>query len=221
MKIEKEMRFYFSEKSLDEVAGKLRKNYKYLHSYYEITTMYDNPNPELTFYSKEIDGRLRLRCSRATTVSSFGEVSSGDFDDSQCLVTWKRRIPTGRHGGIMREEEIEYKVTPEESESVKAIFEDVLKCKRVSSYERIRSFLSTDFVQITCDQFPYGLMIEFELKGNLDEGILIEEIQKIGLDSSNASNMSCDDMYRELCLEQGVTLLSDIKFDDITMPKIK
>jgi len=64
-------------------------------------------------------------------------------------------------------------------------------------------------------------MIEFELKGNLDEGILIEEIQKIGLDSSNASNMSCDDMYRELCLEQGVTLLSDIKFDDITMPKIK
>lgn len=60
MKIEKEIRYYFSNDKLPELANKLGKIYKYTHSYHEITTMYDNPNPDFTFYSKKIDGRLRL-----------------------------------------------------------------------------------------------------------------------------------------------------------------
>lgn len=221
MKIEKEVRFFLSNDKLGDITKKLSNSYKYTHSYHEITTMYDNPNPELTFYSKAIDGRLRLRYSKKTDVITFGDVFDSDIDNSLCLITWKRRIPEERDGAIISEEEIEYMVASDEFESVKSIFEDVLKCKRVSSYERIRSFLSTDSIQITCDQFPYGLMVEFELKGDSNEQILLDEISKIGLATSDASSLSCDDMYHELCLEQSVSPLADISFNDLTMPKIK
>lgn len=220
MKIEKEVRYYFSDSRLNEVVALLTKLGDYTHSYHEITTMYDNPNPELTFYSKEIDGRLRLRYSKKVDSTVFGKASN-EVDISQCLVTWKRRIADSNDGAIRREEEVEYMVDAGEFESVKSIFEDVLKCKRVSSYERIRNFLLAGSVQITCDQFPYGLMVEFELKDGADEQSLINIIEKVGLNLDDASNLSCDDMYFQLCEERGVTILPDISFADDTMPKIK
>lgn len=220
MKVEKEIRYYFSDSRLNEVATLLTKLGDYTHSYHEITTMYDNPNPALTFYSKEIDGRLRLRYSKKVDSSIFGQASS-DVDVSQCLVTWKRRIADNSGESIRREEEIEYMVDAGGFESVKAIFEDVLKCKRVSSYERIRNFIIANSVQVTCDQFPYGLMVEFELKGGTDEQPLVDIIEKAGLNLSDASNLSCDDMYFQLCEEQGIAILPDISFADTTMPKMK
>jgi hypothetical protein len=220
MKIEKEVRYFLSNDKFDDLIKKLLKNYKYTHSYHEITTMYDNPNPDLTFYSKEIDGRLRLRYSNKVDAPKFGPSVSGGIDKSQCLITWKRRLPGGTDGAVRREEEIEYLVDSKEFESVKSIFEDVLKCKRVSSYERIRNFLSTASVQVTCDQFPYGIMLEFELKDESNEQLLLDEVEKLGLEPDDASNLSCDDMYFKLCKEQGVKILSDIIFDDPTMPKI-
>lgn len=221
MKIEKEARYYFSDNKLNDIIKLLLEHYKYSHSCYEITTMYDNPNPKFTFYSKEIDGRLRLRYSKKTDVPEFGRISGKTTDDSRCIVTWKRRIPSGRLGAIRQEEEIEYDVAVDEFESVKSIFENVLKCKRVSSYERIRSFLFNKETQVTLDQFPYGIMIEFELRESSDEQILFNEIEKLGLDHDNSSNLSCDDMYFKLCNEQGVNQLNDIGFKDSTMPKIK
>ncbi len=220
MKIEKEARYYFSYNNSNNIADKLAKQYKYTHSYHEITTMYDNPNPKMTFYSKDIDGRLRLRYSNTTSVTEFGPAPSRFFDGSQCLVTWKRRIPEGRAGAVITEEEIEYSVSAEEFESVKSIFEDVLQCKRVSSYERTRSFLSAGSIQITYDKFPFGIMVEFELRNSSDEQILLKEITRMGLNHKDASNLSCDDMYNKLCSEQMVKPLSDISFDDQTMPKI-
>lgn len=220
MKIEKEVRYYFSNSRLDEITTLLTNLGEYTHSYHEITTMYDNPNPELTFYSKEIDGRLRLRYSKKVDSSVFGKASN-DVDTSQCLVTWKRRIADNNDGAIRREEEVEYMVDASEFESVRSIFEDVLKCKRVSSYERVRNFILANSVQITCDQFPYGLMVEFELKDGADEQQLINIIGKAGLNLDDASSLSCDDMYFQLCEEQGVAILPDISFADDTMPEIK
>lgn len=220
MKVEKEVRYYFSHNRLNEVTVLLTKLGSYTHSYHEITTMYDNPNPEFTFYSKEIDGRLRLRYSKKVNSSVFGQASN-NIDASQCLVTWKRRIAENSDGAIRREEEVEYMVDAGEFESVKTIFEDVLRCKRTSSYERIRNFLLADSVQITCDQFPYGLMVEFELRDGADEQVLIDTIEKAGLDLNDASSLSCDDMYFRLCEEQGIAILTDISFADDTMPKIK
>jgi hypothetical protein len=112
-------------------------------------------------------------------------------------------------------------VAAEEFESVTAIFESVLRCKKVSSYERIRSFLNAESIQITCDQFPYGVMVEFELKGDADERTLLNAIKSFGLDPKHASKLSCDDMYHRLCIEQNITPSSDIIFNDPTMPKIK
>lgn len=220
MKIEKEIRYYFSNTRLNELAVLLAKIGRYSHSYHEVTTMYDNPNPDLTFYSKDVDGRLRVRYSRKVSSPAFGRQSK-NVNTSRCLVTWKRRIAHTDNAAIRHEEEVEYSVDASEFGSVKSIFEDVLKCKKVSSYERIRSFLLTDSVQITCDQFPFGLMVEFELKDEGDEQALIDTVKKANLDLSDSSKLSCDDMYFQLCREQGVAILPDISFADVTMPTFK
>lgn len=220
MKIEKEIRYYFSEETLPELIKKLKSLYKYTHSYHEVTTMYDNPNPDYTFYSKEIDGRLRLRCSKSVDAPLFGD-KTGESEIAQCLITWKRRLPNKMHEAIRKEEEIEYRTSFEEFDSVKSIFENVLKCRRVSSYERIRNFFIADGIHITCDQFPYGIMLELELESDSDERALFDEINKLGLKSEDASNLSCDDKYFELCKNNGITQLDDIEFSDKTMPKIK
>lgn len=221
MKIEQEIRFYFADSQLKELAEKLKSFYAYKYSYHEITAMYDNPNPELTFYSKEIDGRLRLRYSNVVKSPDFGDtINNEDAPGSKCLVTWKRRLPQYKGDDIRREEEIEYSVSADEYESVKGIFESVLKCKRISSYERIRSFLSADGVQITCDKFPYGVMLELELEDGGDDTLIARELNRLGLNPKNASKLSCDDMYFKLCEENGIEPLADIAFDDLTMPKI-
>ncbi len=221
MKIEQEIRFYFSDEELPKLVKKLAELYEYDYSYHEITTMYDNPNPELTFYSNEMDGRLRLRYSKAVDSDDFVGLKSKDIvPDSKCLITWKRRLPQFKDEQIRHEEEIEYSVSANEFDSVRAIFEDVLGCKRVSSYERIRTFFSTDGVQVTCDKFPYGVMLELEVEGDGTAENLYIELQRLELDRENASRLSCDDMYFKLCQDAGVTPLPDITFYDKSMPKI-
>jgi hypothetical protein len=222
MAIEKEIRFYFSFEAAAEIAARLAREYKYLYSAHETTTMYDNPNPEFTFYSKAVDGRLRVRNCSIAKSKYFNARMSVPVDAGKCLITWKRRLPLDdRTDAIRREEEIEYQTMDADFSNVVAIFEKVLKCKRVSSYERIRSFLSAQNIQVTFDEFPYGVMLEFELTKGDDENALVSEIEKFGLSLSNASGLSCDDKYFELCELAGVTKQSDIKFNDKTMPVIK
>ena len=222
MKIEKEIRYYFSNKELPELVEKLKRFYVYEYSYHEVTTMYDNPNPELTFYSKEVDGRLRLRYSDIVGSEEFGSSHSEvSADKSKCLVTWKRRLPENKGEPIRREEEIEYTTPAGDFDAVRSILENVLQCKRISSYERIRNFLTAQNIQITCDQFPYGIMLELEMKDSqLGENMLIDEVERLGLKLEDASELSCDDMYFKLCKENGVEQLPDIAFVDETMPQI-
>lgn len=222
MKVEKEVRYYFSHRDLPELVEKLKSFYKYERSYHEVTLMYDNPNPELTFYSKAVDGRLRLRYSKVVKSDDFGEALSGIVaEKSKCLVTWKRRLPENKGESIRREEEIEYATPAEGFDAVRSIFEDVLQCKRISSYERIRSFLTTPNIQVTCDQFPYGIMLELEMKNDHSgEQVLIDEVERLGLKLEDASDLSCDDMYFKLCQEKGIKQLPDIAFTDKTMPQI-
>lgn len=222
MKIEKEIRYYFSNKELPELVEKLKRFYAYEYSYHEVTTMYDNPNPEFTFYSKEVDGRLRLRYSNIVDSEEFGAPpSEASADTSKCLVTWKRRLPENKGESIRCEEEIEYTTPAGDFDAVRSILENVLQCKRVSSYERIRNFLSAENIQVTCDQFPYGIMLELEMKNSqLGEGMLIDEVERLGLKLEDASELSCDDMYFKLCEESGVQQLPDIAFADKTMPQI-
>jgi len=221
MKIEKEIRFFFSNNELPMLIEKLNNLYEYANSYHEITTMYDNPNQDFTFYSKRIDGRLRLRYSKIIDSPMFGEAKKELFEDSKCLVTWKRRAPGGLSDPIRKEEEIEYSTPSNDFKSVKSIFENVLKCKRISSYERIRNIYLTNTLIITCDQFPYGVMLELELKDNLNEEIIFDNVDKLGLNTKDSSSLSCDDMYFKLCKKINISPLPDILFSDTTMPKIK
>lgn len=69
--MEYEVRFYYSNKSLNSIMKKLEsiKELKKEERCYEKTSQYDHPNEELSFYQKEIDGRFRVRMTKSDTFS--------------------------------------------------------------------------------------------------------------------------------------------------------
>ena len=81
--METEIRFYYSPKSKDKIIDYLKQfeELEYLGRFYECTEQYNHPMKEYDFYSKEIDGRFRVR-------QTIGE------NISKCMITWKRRIKT-------------------------------------------------------------------------------------------------------------------------------
>ena len=196
MTIEQEIRFYFSSEKLMFWREKLRK-FEYRGQYYELTVMYDNPNPAYTFYAPSIDGRLRLRVA-----NPIGK--DLDITKRRGLVSWKQRIPEFQNEKIRHENEIEFNFNPSELQAVQIILEMVLKCPKISSYERRRSHYEGDEIHITLDEFPFGLMLEFEAGGNVKDAKerLTRMITQFGLNFQQASIYSCDDMYRALCLEK-------------------
>jgi adenylate cyclase class IV len=216
MAIEKEMRFFFSGAEKLGLWRRLVGQFEYGKSFYEKTVMYDNPKPEFSFYSVGIDGRLRVRLS--SEVGEDGMMKEGG--ERRCLVTWKRRIAEGREGSIRKEVEYEFRVDSDDAGNVVKVFEEVLRCPRVESYERIRHFFVGKGAVVTLDEFPFGLMLEFELKGSSEDGDLFAMVEEFGLDESKASKDSCDDMYGQLCRENGISPLPDIVFGDGTMPRI-
>jgi len=216
--MEHEVRYYFSNSKLKELKDILGK-YIYQFSARELTVMYDNPNSKLTFYNQKVDGRLRLRTSKTLGRSEFGAKNNKD-QKSFCLLTWKRRLPENKVGNIRHEEEIECTINPDDSENIERILSCVLKCPRISSYERIRHNFDSKCSKITLDEFPYGLMLEFELKNDCDEADLILEVESCGLKLDDASNMSCDDKYFDLCRLNDIKTKSDILFSDSNMPEI-
>jgi len=217
--MEYEVRYFFSNNSFGKLKKTLLSKYKFIFSAYELTIMYDNPNPILTFYSPEIDGRLRFRSSQVIADGVFGKPPS-NTPQSSCLLTWKRRLPDGKKDSIRKEEEIEYEIAAKNAKSAKQILEEILQCPRISSYERIRHNFDSQFASITLDQFPYGLMLEFEAKPKTTEKQLLDEVASCKLDPEESSKMSCDDQYFSLCKRDGIKPKSDILFNDPTMPKL-
>ncbi len=218
--MECEVRYFFGIEDFNDIKNILSKH-NYVFSARELTVMYDNPNPVLSFYDAAIDGRLRLRTSKVIDDDRFGLKPADCSQESFCLLTWKRRIPEFMGENIRREEEIESRVYPEDADNLERILEHVLKCPRISSYERIRHNFDSEYSKITLDEFPYGLMLEFELKDNANEADMINQIESSGLSISNASKLSCDDKYFELCRENNLTPKSDICYSDNDMPKIQ
>ena len=70
------------------------------------------------------------------------------------------------------------------------------------------------------DTFPYGHVVELELKEAADEKVLEEVAGMLGLDACSTSTLSCDDMYKKLCALKHVEPRKDILFDDPDMPKM-
>ena len=61
--METEIRFFYSINSKEKILNYLKefKELNYVDRFYECTDQYNHPMKEYDFYSKEIDGRFRVR----------------------------------------------------------------------------------------------------------------------------------------------------------------
>ena len=151
--METEVRFYYSIDSKDDVINYLKKynELTYKGRFYECTDQYNHPMKEYDYYSKEIDGRFRVRKTIGDNIS-------------KCMITWKRRLKDNVKELIHQEEEIEVSIDPNEYDNLKLLLENVLHLNIVESYERYRSIFKNDDVEIVVDEYPFGLCIEIENK---------------------------------------------------------
>ena len=81
--MEYEARFYFAREKLEKLIEKI-KNVEGLSMQsrcYEKTLQFDHPCRELSFYTKKVDGRFRVR------------ITKNDFI-SECKLSWKKRLPS-------------------------------------------------------------------------------------------------------------------------------
>jgi len=208
--MENEVRFYFSKSKIDDLKKLLISNdeLSYCGRFYEKTVQLDHPMKEHSFYSKEVDGRFRIRISKNDEVD-------------KCKVSWKRRVANTSETDINKEEEIEIVINSEEYEDLMFLFYNVLHMKRIESYERYRSVFETEEVEIALDEYPFGIALEIEAKKtcNNPESVIKRWLDKLGLDIKNRYPLSWDDKYTELCREQSIKPLSDVLFDQ-KMPEV-
>lgn len=176
---------------------------------YEKTMQFDHPNDDMSFYSKEIDGRFRIRVTK-------------NEDMSKCMISWKRRLPSTSSDDVNKEKEVEVSIKYEDYDNLMFLINNVLKMKDVESYERYRTNFSNDDVEISVDEYPFGIALEIENKSNDKdpEEVVRKWANEIGLDINNAYRLSWDDKYNELCKSQGVKQYSHVTFD-LPMPEVK
>lgn len=208
--MEYEVRYYFSTKKLHDVISKLKniESLKMNERCYEKTIQFDHPDDANTFYSKEIDGRFRVRVTKSETMS-------------KCKVSWKRRLKSTCETDVNKEEEVELTINYDEHENLMYIINNVLKMKTIESYERYRTVFTNNDVEISLDEYPFGLALEIENKSfdKDPESVVKEWTELIGLDIKQAYRLSWDDKYTELCNEQGIEHFAHVTFDR-PMPQV-
>lgn len=208
--METEIRFYYSIESKDEILNYLKKfkELDYKDRVYECTDQYNHPMKEYNFYSKEIDGRFRVRKTEGENIS-------------KCMISWKRRLKDNVNELIHKEEEIEIKINSDEYNNLCLLLENVLHLTMVESYERYRSIFSNEDVEIVVDEYPFGICIEIENKSKTKdaEELIKEWINKLKFDINEAYRLSWDDKYSELCKEQDKKAENIVRFNK-DMPKV-
>ena len=208
--METEVRFYYSIESKDKIIDYFKSfnELTYKGRFYECTDQYNHPMEEYDFYSKNIDGRFRVRKTIGDNVS-------------KCMITWKRRLKDNDRELIHKEEEIEVSIKPEEYDNLCLLLESVLHLNLVESYERYRSVFYNDDVEIVVDEYPFGLCIEIENKSDTKDAteVIKEWLDKLKFDINKAYRLSWDDKYNELCKEQKKEVQSIVRFN-MDMPKV-
>ena len=205
--MEYEIRFYFPKKELENITSKLEKleDLKSSSRMYEKTMQFDHPCEELSFYTKEVDGRFRIRISK-------------DNDNSKCKISWKRRLEKLKN--INKEEEYELTINPQEYDNLMFIINNVLKMKSIESYERYRTIYFNEEVEIAVDEYPFGIALEIESKDNTNpEKIIKKWAEILNLDINNSYPLSWDDKYLELCKSQNIEVFKNVLFD-LPMPEV-
>ena len=199
IKMEYEVRYYFSKEKLNYIISKLKefKELKVNHS-----------DKDKSFYSKNIDGRFRVRVTKSDT-------------NSKCKLSWKRRIKSTLSTDVNKEEEVELTIKYEEYENLMFIINNVLKMKSIESYERYRTIFTNDDVEISVDEYPFGIAVEIENK-SIDkdpEEVVKKWAELLDLNIEDAYRLSWDDKYAELCKEQGIKHFNHVTFE-LPMPKV-
>lgn len=208
--MEYEVRYYFSTEKYNILINKI-KNVKGLENrgrFYEKTIQFDHPCDNMTFYSKEVDGRFRVRITRNNIIS-------------KCKISWKRRLPSTIEDEVNREEEIELNINYKEYNNLMFLLNDVLKMKVIESYERYRTIFNNEEVEIVIDEYPFGIALEIENKSenNNPQEIVKKWVKNLELDIDKAYRLSWDDKYSELCENQNVKRYNHVTFD-LPMPKV-
>ena len=208
--MEYEIRFYFSKKELNEILNKLKeiKELKYSGRFYEKTIQYNTTDPNNDFYSKEIDGRFRLRITKGDNIS-------------KSMLSWKRRLKDTSKGRINKEEEKETRINPEDFDNFIYVVENVLKMNRVESYERYRNNFINEEVEISVDEYPFGIALEIESKKKSNQEEIIDKYVKLlNLKYEDSYRLSWDDKYAELCKKNSIEIKKDVLFEDKTIPEL-
>lgn len=209
--MEYEVRYYFSYKKLNNIIKKL-KNVSDLTMgarSYEKTSQFDHPSENMTFYSKDIDGRFRIRITK-------------NDEASKCKISWKRRIPETQVDTVNKEEEVELTIKYEEYENLMFIINNVLKMKPIESYERYRTIFFNSDIEISVDEYPFGVALEIENKSieNNPKKTVEKWVEILELNINDSYRLSWDDKYSELCKEQGIKQYKHVTFD-LPMPEVK
>lgn len=208
--MEYEVRFYFAREKLEKLIKKIRnvEGLSMQDRCYEKTLQFDHPCSEMSFYSKEIDGRFRVRITKNDTIS-------------KCKLSWKRRLFSTTQTDINQEEEVELSINYNEYENLMFIIENVLKMRSIESYERFRTIFTNNEVEIAVDEYPFGIAVEIENKSDSEEPqkIVRKWVEKLGMDIKKAYRLSWDDKYSELCKEQKIERYNHVTFD-IPMPQV-
>lgn len=209
--MEYEVRFYYSKEKIEEIVqnlGGITELTKKLRTY-EKTIQYNHSDKRFDFYDKEIDGRFRLR------------ISSND-KETKCKLSWKRRLKSTTETEVNKEEEKEVRINPEDIDNFIFIINNVMHFEVVDSYERYRTVYENEDIEVSLDEYPFGVCVEIENKSltKNPEEVVKTWVDKLGLNINNAYRLSWDDKYLELCNEQGIERYNEVTFDK-KMPIIK
>lgn len=208
--MEYEVRFYYSSSEINSLLDKLSelKELEKKPRTYEKTVQYNHSDSRYDFYSKEIDGRFRLRLSK-------------NIEDSKCKLSWKRRLPNTTENLVNKEEEKEVRISYEDVDNFIFIIENVMHFKVVDSYERYRTIFTNEDVEISIDEYPFGIALEIENKSSTKnpEEVVMNYASKLKLNIKDSYRLSWDDKYVELCKEQNKKIYNEVTFDK-DMPSI-
>lgn len=209
--MEYEVRFYYNTNKLNELLSMLRSNKDLVENIrtYEKTIQYNHSDPKYDFYSKEIDGRFRLRISK-------------NDNEAKAKLSWKRRLNDNSSSLVNKEEEKEVNIDSDDFENFEYIIENVMHFTIVESYERYRTTFTNDDIEISLDEYPFGIALEVENKSTdkNPEDVVKEYVSKIGLDINDKYPLSWDDKYEELCKNQNIPIYKEVTFDK-EMPEVK
>ncbi len=209
--MEYEVRFYYGMEEIEKIIQNLdgmTELTKKLRTY-EKTIQYNHSDKRFDFYDKEIDGRFRLR------------ISSNE-KETKCKLSWKRRLKSTTETEVNKEEEKEVRINPEDIDNFIFIINNVMHFEVVESYERYRTVYENEDIEVSLDEYPFGVCVEIENKSltKNPEEVVKTWVDKLGLNINNAYRLSWDDKYLELCNEQGIERYNEVTFDK-KMPIIK